>query len=482
MKQILAAAAMALVVCAAQAQTYHDSGGTIVPGVVPIQPGVGPLFTPSNPGNVAGTFSASLGGFMPTPSYQSLSASDVLSHRVPVPTGTVDVVYNTSSSIAYCTFGNSSVAATASNDVIQANSWVAFTVPTVSGGAYIACISPSGNLAINVSGGAGLPTGSGGGGGGGSGGGGVVTQSTATNLNATVVGTGGAALATSADQPALNGDGGALAHVTNFPTTQAVSGSVTVNQGGSNWSQNLSQINGSAVTTGPGASASTNAQRVATSTDSPGGAQVNPAFNNVMMNVTGTQTLVPGTAHGLSIDTSSSSNLAALLQGGTGTFGLAYPTAGIATGTKGSGYLNPLVQADHSAPIRRAVGSHRRRAPRGRQHAPTAGPSGRAFFEISINKYCPYFSSVVSGTQRGYDPRSRRPRAAAALSEPQRRSRSARTVRAINFHTEALPNELRSGEGCRSVACSPEASSPCRWRADQAHRRHSAPQSRGARA
>jgi len=34
--------------------------------------------------------------------------------------------------------------------------------------------------------------------------------------------------ATSANQPALNGDGGALAHITNFPSTQPVSGSVSV--------------------------------------------------------------------------------------------------------------------------------------------------------------------------------------------------------------------------------------------------------------
>ena len=75
MKQIFPAAVMALIVCAAQAQTYRDSGGTVVPGVVPIQPGVGPLFTPSNPGNVAGTFSASLSGFTPTPSYKQLTSS-----------------------------------------------------------------------------------------------------------------------------------------------------------------------------------------------------------------------------------------------------------------------------------------------------------------------------------------------------------------------------------------------------------------------
>jgi hypothetical protein len=35
-------------------------------------------------------------------------------------------------------------------------------------------------------------------------------------------------IATSANQPALNGDGGGLAHITNFPATQSVSGTVTV--------------------------------------------------------------------------------------------------------------------------------------------------------------------------------------------------------------------------------------------------------------
>ena len=167
MKRFLPAAAMALIVCAAQAQTYRDSGGTVVPGVVPIQPGAGPLFTPSNPGNVAGTFSASLSGFTPTPSYKQLTSSGTSSVSTAVPTGSVDIVYNTSASVAYCTYGSSGVAATSSSDVIQANSWVAFTVP--SGDTTIACISPSGNLGINVSGGSGLPTGSGGGGGAGGG-------------------------------------------------------------------------------------------------------------------------------------------------------------------------------------------------------------------------------------------------------------------------------------------------------------------------
>jgi hypothetical protein len=58
MKRILLGAAGAAGLLSgvpAWAQTYQDSGGTYVRGVVPIRPGFGPLFTPSNPGNITGT-------------------------------------------------------------------------------------------------------------------------------------------------------------------------------------------------------------------------------------------------------------------------------------------------------------------------------------------------------------------------------------------------------------------------------------------
>jgi hypothetical protein len=174
----------------------------------------------SNPLPISGTFSATLGGFTPTPSYSQLSSALTTSQRVAVPTGIVDVVYNTSANVAYCTYGSSSVTATAGNDVIQANSWVAFTVPA--GATDIACISPAGTLAINISGGAGLPTGSGGGGGGPSSGG-VVTQPTAANLNMTAVGPSGAALATAANQTTANGS---------LSTINATLGSPMQNSGG----------------------------------------------------------------------------------------------------------------------------------------------------------------------------------------------------------------------------------------------------------
>ena len=145
------------------AQTYQDSGGTIIRGVVPIQPGVGPLFTTSNPGKISGSFSASLSGFQPTPAYATLSVA-ATSSRVALPSGTVVVVYNTGANSAYVTLGGASVTATASNDVIPAGGWMAFTVGSAG---YLAAIETAGATSLNISGGSGLPTGTGGGGGGG---------------------------------------------------------------------------------------------------------------------------------------------------------------------------------------------------------------------------------------------------------------------------------------------------------------------------
>jgi len=166
MKRLPFAAALALAAlsgCAAQAQTYQDSGGTYVRGVVPILPGVGPLFTNSNPGHVAGAFSATLGGFQPTPAYATLSVG-ATSSRVALPSGTVVIVYNTGSNPAYVTLGGATVTATTSNDVIPAGGWMAFTVGT---NAFLAAIETAGATSLNLSGGTGLPTGAGGGGGGG---------------------------------------------------------------------------------------------------------------------------------------------------------------------------------------------------------------------------------------------------------------------------------------------------------------------------
>ena len=152
---ILAALLAAGVALSAQAQTYQDSGGTVVPGVVPIQPGVGPLFTSANPGKISGSFSASLSGFQPTPSYASLSVG-ATSSRVALPSGTVVVVYNTGTNAAYVTIGGASVTATTSNDFVPAGGWMAFAVGS---SAYLAGIETAGATTLNLSGGSGLPTG-----------------------------------------------------------------------------------------------------------------------------------------------------------------------------------------------------------------------------------------------------------------------------------------------------------------------------------
>jgi hypothetical protein len=49
----------------ALAQTYHDTSGAAVPGVVVVDPtdNAGPLFTSTNPDKVSGTFSATLSAF-----------------------------------------------------------------------------------------------------------------------------------------------------------------------------------------------------------------------------------------------------------------------------------------------------------------------------------------------------------------------------------------------------------------------------------
>ncbi len=99
-----------------------------------------------------------------------------------LPNGTTVVVYNTGSNAAYVTLGNSSVTATTSNDVIQPNSWLAFTAGATT---YLAALETAGTTTLNISGGSGLATGAGGGGGG-SGSGSVPTGS-AGSPNASVV-------------------------------------------------------------------------------------------------------------------------------------------------------------------------------------------------------------------------------------------------------------------------------------------------------
>jgi hypothetical protein len=168
MKRILFGAATAAALLSgvsAFGQTYQDSGGTYVRGVVPILPGVGPLFTTSNPGKISGSFSATLTGFQPTPAYSQLSVG-ATSSRVALPSGLVVIVYNTGANAAFVTLGGSTATATVGNDVIPAGGWMAFTVGAST---FLAAIETAGTTSLNISGGSGMPTGAGGGGAGGGG-------------------------------------------------------------------------------------------------------------------------------------------------------------------------------------------------------------------------------------------------------------------------------------------------------------------------
>ncbi len=174
MKRILFGAAISFVLATpALAQSYQDTGGSAVPAVVPIAPGLGPIFTTAHPGYVQGSFSASFSGFTPTPAYSQLTVG-AASARVALPAGTVVIVYNTGANAAAVQLGSASVVATMANDIIQPGSWMAFTVGSATN---LAAIETAGATALNISGGSGLPTGAGGGGGGSGGGGGAVTQS-----------------------------------------------------------------------------------------------------------------------------------------------------------------------------------------------------------------------------------------------------------------------------------------------------------------
>ena len=170
MKPLLLTAALApaaLFGCAAQAQTYQDSGGTIVPGFVPIQPGVGPLGTASNPMKVSGSFSASLSGFQPSSSGSvgtPISAQPTITagSTQSLPIGTVVIASNVgATNVAYCQLG--STASTSSQPDRADGGWFAFTVGSAT---QLTCVTSASTTTVNTLGGSGLPTGAVGGSGG----------------------------------------------------------------------------------------------------------------------------------------------------------------------------------------------------------------------------------------------------------------------------------------------------------------------------
>lgn len=174
LKRLLVGAAVALLPTAALAQQTAKVVSTCgTPGQT-LNAGMVWYMTVDTTGamcaNVSVTATASISGYAPGGSYATpLSVTTAAGARVALPGGAVVVVYNTGTVPAYVQLGNSSVQAAVSNDVIQPNSWIAFTVGS---NTYLSGITASGSTTLNISGGTGLPTGAGGGGGGsGSGGG-----------------------------------------------------------------------------------------------------------------------------------------------------------------------------------------------------------------------------------------------------------------------------------------------------------------------
>lgn len=170
MKRFLIAALLLLAsVGAAFAGTESDIF-CFVSGAVP--PNNWQPCTASNPLQISGSISASLGGFTPSASGArgtpfSVTTSD---SNGTLPTGTVVIVSNPGANPMYCNVNG--VAATTSDQPIAAGvgNWFAFTIP--SGVTTLHCIATGGSTIANMLGGSGLATGSGGGG---AGGGGAIT-------------------------------------------------------------------------------------------------------------------------------------------------------------------------------------------------------------------------------------------------------------------------------------------------------------------
>lgn len=118
--------------------------------------------------NVAGTFSATLGGFTASSSGARMTpfTVQVTDSSQILPTGAVSVVSNVgTTNPMYCNVNG--MTATVADQLISPFSWFAFTIPATI--TTLHCIATGGTTTANAVGGAGLPTGASGGGGGGGG-------------------------------------------------------------------------------------------------------------------------------------------------------------------------------------------------------------------------------------------------------------------------------------------------------------------------
>lgn len=179
-KYLLAGAILALLCGPASSQTQvapQVANGTN-PGGGLIYCTVGGGTGSGCPLPIAGSFSASLGGFTPSASGARMTPLTVTTSDSSggLPSGTVVIVSNAgTTNPMYCNVN--AIAATTSDQPILAGSWFAFTIP--SGVTTLHCIATGGSTTANGLGGSGLPTGAGGGSSGGGGGGGAVYGPTA---------------------------------------------------------------------------------------------------------------------------------------------------------------------------------------------------------------------------------------------------------------------------------------------------------------
>lgn len=160
--------ALAQVAGSGQAFNYYYSGT----GAVTAPPSWLPV-SASNPLPVTGTFSASLGGFVPSGSYATLTATASSSASTALPTNTGTVAFQNQTAVAVsCTLASGSATATTNEIIVPAGSTL-FVGTT--GYSNAACINQTGSASnvIVLAGGSGLGTGFGGGSSGSSSGGAV---------------------------------------------------------------------------------------------------------------------------------------------------------------------------------------------------------------------------------------------------------------------------------------------------------------------
>ena len=215
----------------------------------------------TTPLQVAGTFSATLGGFAPNGNYATLTAAGT-SGSVALPAGVVVLFSNTGTTTVSCTLGIGSATAVASEIQIPASSSVSLTVGSNTFGACIDQTGSTSNVVV-LAGGAGLFTGFGGGGGGS---GGAVTIASGG------VASGAYASGSIASGAISNGADVVEGTITSAHTC-ATSGYTVIGCLGqidddvkATGNVNTAQVNGVTVLTGTGATG-TGAQRVTVSTD-----------------------------------------------------------------------------------------------------------------------------------------------------------------------------------------------------------------------